>query len=181
MCFLLPSPEENILILSLSSPRKLSSRPETPFIHSVHIFFLPQLPQPRPITTINDPAPSMNSDNLKHQHHQLSDLRAQAQIRNADCRPGGNSGGPESQSISRGASVCVSLGPSVCASVSLLPMLSMQKCRPQVTKSFQFSSKARSSNFIWILPTFQILCRSDKIYPWVRVGLETTSLQFPHH
>lgn len=144
--FLVPSPEENILILALSPPRKLSSRPETPFIHSVHILFLPQLPQPLPITTINDPAPSMNSDNLKHQHRQLSDLRAQAQIRNAGSGAGGNSGGPEGQSVSSSASVCVCL--SARLSVSLSHSCQCSPCRNAGPKSpnlsnFQVKPEAR--------------------------------------
>lgn len=181
------SPEEHILTPSFSTPRKLSSSPESPFIHSFiqsTIILLLQLPHPLP------PPPPMTfpfPQTLVAWNTGVtncSDSRAQAQIRNSHSMQARWEfwwPGQESQTMSRGhVSVCLS-GQSMYLSHSWSNQWSL--CRnlkpPNLCFFFFFSRKARSSNFMWILPTFQTSCRSDKIHVWVGVGLRTSFAVLP--
>lgn len=109
------SPEEHILTPSFSTPRKLSSSPESPFIHSFiqsTIILLLQLPHPLP------PPPPMTfpfPQTLVAWNTGVtncSDSRAQAQIRNSHSMQARWEfwwPGQESQTMSRGhVSVCLS-------------------------------------------------------------------------
>lgn len=134
------SPEEHILTPSFSTPRKLSSSPESPFIHSFiqRLFCCFNFPIPSPPPPMTFPFPqTLLAGNTRVTNS--SDPRAQAQIRNSgriQARWQFWGPGQESQSMSRGhVSVCLS-GQSVLLSLLIQPVVSMQKS--ETTKSLLF-------------------------------------------
>lgn len=142
------SPAEKHAHSVLARPRKLNASPQAQGpVHSVNKCPVSSssTSPPGPTTTIDDLPPSVNSNSLKHEVTNSGDLGAQAQVRNAGRRPGGNAGGPESQSGSRDhVCVCVppaGLGVSLALTFVLQPVVSMQQCRRKVTSLSVFQEK----------------------------------------